>query len=86
MGTLLWSSNRDILTEFRHGKAAGLCGSALMVKVAGVMVGLMKYVFMIKNSVTLSRAAFNPPWHLTRPSRRGWQSARPVRRVAILGR
>jgi hypothetical protein len=29
------------------------------------MVGLMKYVFMIKNSVTLSRAAFNPPWHLT---------------------
>jgi hypothetical protein len=41
----------------------------LMVKVAGVMVGLMKYVFMIKNSVTLSRAAFNPPWHLTRPSR-----------------
>jgi hypothetical protein len=37
-----------------------------MVKVAGVMVGLMKYVFMIKNSVTLSRAAFNPPWHLTK--------------------
>jgi hypothetical protein len=57
-----------------------------MVKVAGVMVGLMKYVFMIKNSVTLSRAAFNPPWHLTRRERRGCNSSVPCAGSLSLGR
>jgi hypothetical protein len=56
---------------WRGGKAVGLCELVLMVKVAGVMVGLMKYVFISKNSVTLSGVAFNPSWHLTRRGRRG---------------
>ena len=74
------------------GHTAGLPGAASVFRVAGVMVDLRRYVFIIVNDVMVLRSVpprgsvFNPSWLLTRRERCGCNPRVPCAGSLSLGR